>query len=221
MPYRWILPVLQLVLCAMALWPYHQHLLENASVLLGGAGDTTVGLAPPAETKEPANATPLDLAALTDPTNVDRLRVKVPLAIDLPALLAQTPYVFLSPTQAVWTPPGMTPQEWNAMFLPFAGLIFWWSAGRGIEAFLSSLKLCVYPRITWIETILATGMFMACTAFIGAIAFSPVPEQNQMIAGATGCALWSALSVPLIVAKVRQVRLEKIRIPDDRVLVTP
>ena len=35
------------------------------------------------------------------------------------------------------------------------GMVFWWFAGRGIEALCAALQSMVRPRIGWVETLFA------------------------------------------------------------------
>ena len=131
----------------------------------------------------------------------------------LPALLVQLPYIVVNPQQKVWRPEGISVDEWNQMFLPFAGLLFWWSAGRGFEAFLAVRHKMVYPRVTWLETIAAFVMFVGGTTSVVAIAAAPITERQQLVTGAIGFALWSALSIPMMVAKIQQIRLDRLADP--------
>jgi len=107
----------------------------------------------------------------------------------------------------------MSVEEWNEMFLPFAGLIFWWSAGRGLEAFLATRHQLVYPRISWIETIAAFVMCVGGAVCVIAISSSSLSDRQEMMTGVVGFALWSALSIPVIVAKILQIRLDRISDP--------
>ena len=63
------------------------------------------------------------------------IRRTVPVALNLPVLLVQLPYyVVLNPEKREWVPKGMSFEVWRALSCPFAGMLFWWFAGRGIEA---------------------------------------------------------------------------------------
>jgi hypothetical protein len=55
---------------------------------------------------------------------VDFLRMRVPVLLSFPVV----------PDKREWTPRGMLPEEWRALTWPFAGILFWWCAGRGIAA---------------------------------------------------------------------------------------
>lgn len=198
LPYRWILPALQLLLCLVAIWPARAALA-----------------APFSKTESPR------VVALQSDTQVEdieaessnlpegeRLRLRIPMALDLPALLVQLPYVILTSARTVWRPGRIPLLEWNAMFLPFAGLIFWWSAGRGFEALIASTRKIIQPRITRIETICASVMLLVGIVMV-VVTFSGAVEENSFMSGSAGFALWAGLSVPMILAKIAQRKLEK------------
>ena len=83
------------------------------------------------------------------------VRNKVPMALNLPVFFLQLPYVILNPEKREWIPEGMSFDVWRALSWPFVGMVFWWFAGRGIEALCAALQSMVRPRIGWVETLFA------------------------------------------------------------------
>jgi hypothetical protein len=217
LPYRWLFPTVQLLVCFLALWPIGDHLMRDAEGLFANfEAEYQYHAAQPVPPAANHGETASDAVGLSSPaTEVDfeQMRLRFPTALNLPALLVQLPYIVVNPEQKVWRPQGISVDEWNQMFLPFAGLIFWWSAGRGFEAFLALRHKLVYPRITWLETISALVMLIGGTTCEIAISASPIAERQQLMIGAIGFALWSALSIPLIVAKIQQIRLDRLADP--------
>ncbi len=207
LPYQWLLPFGQLLLCLVALWPLRQPLRENASILWNDAMGPTRGflVVPPGHVADQPDIR--GILTSSNDRDPSRVRLRIPVALDLPALLVQLPYVIVNPEQTTWRPQGISLTEWNAMFLPFAGLIFWWSAGRGFEAFLSATRKVIFPHITWLESICAVTLFLAGIVVMCGVAFSSASQEHSLRAGAAGFALWCGLSVPMILAKVLQIRL--------------
>jgi hypothetical protein len=216
LPYRWLFPTVQLLICFLALWPIGDQLMRDAERLFStfevDYRYRSTPAVPSAPNHENSGSDPVGLASPAD-LDFDQMRLRFPTALNLPALLVQLPYIVVNPEQKVWRPQGISVEEWNQMFLPFAGLIFWWSAGRGFEAFLAARHKLVYPRISWLETIAAFVMFVGGTTCVVAISASPIVERQQLVIGAIGFALWSALSIPVVAAKVLQIRLDHLSDP--------
>ena len=204
LPYRWILPALQLLLCLVALWPVRGRIAEAFSA------DQK-----PRVVQLNGNTSVEDIEAESSNLSDDqKTHLRVPMALDLPVLLVQTPYVLLTSARTVPRPGNIPLLEWNAAFLPFAGLVFWWSAGRGLEALLASAKKAIAPRITRLETIAALAMLFIGIVMV-VVTFSGAIEENSFMSGSAGFALWAGLSVPLLLAKYAQWKLEG-SAPDGR-----
>ena len=91
---------------------------------------------------------------------IDFLQMRVPVLLNFPVVLAELPYILASPSKREWTPRGMLPEEWRALTWPFAGILFWWCAGRGMEALQATRRSVVSPRLTWVETALAIVLLL-------------------------------------------------------------
>jgi len=136
-PFRWVLPCAQLLLCFAVLWPVRGLLLLGVSenpffglILKAGMISNPVLsylVVPPSTPDEERRAVAL--------ARHWEIRRTVPVALNLPVLLVQLPYyVVLNPEKREWVPKGMSFEVWRALSCPFAGMLFWWFAGRGIEA---------------------------------------------------------------------------------------
>jgi hypothetical protein len=104
-------------------------------------------------------------------------------------------------------PKGMLPDFWRAMSWPFAGLIFWWITGRGIEALVASRSRVVSPAITWVETVTALLVsFFAGSLFVGLMVDRSMrsdfifPWQLAILA----CGLWTFLGAVTVLARLLQ-----------------
>ena len=209
-PFRWILPIGQLVLCAFAMLPLQDRLGNDLAIVWHDfAGGYTMAHAAerPAQPDPPAPKDTATTPLAPSDLDPDKAQLQIPMALDLPALLVQLPYVLLNPRESVWRPRGLLLPDWNALFLPFAGLIFWYSAGRGLEALFAAARKEIDPYITWLETVCALVLFLTGIAVMSAVAFTSASEDHSFRAGAAGFALWCGLSVPVILAKLLQVKL--------------
>ena len=213
LPFRRILPFVQLVVCLAFLWPQRGFLLfgliesihsyykptpksETSSDSRGV--DATVPPLPPEEQRR------ADAAVKRWET-----QKMAPLVLDFPVLIAQLPYVLLSPAKREWVPRGMFPDVWRALSWPFAGMFFWWFLGRGVEALSAARRSVARPRISWVETALALILFsIGLVALIGILTSTPDDRRDtQFIALIAGGLLWGFLATATIAARFLQWRI--------------
>jgi hypothetical protein len=189
-PFRFALPVAQLFVCLMLLWPVRDFLVMSASKNLYIAN-------PPSTVEEQARADAL--------IRLFERRKLAPLVLDFPVLLAQVPYILVTPTKREWVPQGMFTDVWRALSWPFAGMFFWWVLGRGVEALFAVRRSVVQPRITWAETSFAGIMFVVgLLTLVGILTSTPDDRRDmQFIAWITGGVLWGILSTVIIASWFR------------------
>src|SRR6266496_4747468 len=156
-PFRWLLPVMQLWLCLLAIWPSRYLVLFEMSQSIESyfpARRSSKDASPPVNIQIPGLITKQQADAEVV-YRMETIRMTVPAMLNLPVLLVQMPYVLSNPEKREWLPQGIPFQTWRAITWPYIGLLFWWSAGRGIEALISGRRGSIAPRLTWVETILA------------------------------------------------------------------
>ena len=214
-PFRWVLPTVQLVVCLALLWPVrglllfgvlesihsYSHPTPKSSVVLDPNG---VNIVVPTVTPERQRT---DDAA----TKVAEIRTKAPLALNFPVLIAQLPYILLSPAKREWVPKGMPSDTWRALSWPFVGILFWWFLGRSVEALPTARRSVVHPPISWIETAFALILFSTGrVAFIGILTTTPDDRSDlQFMTLLAGGLLWGLLATVTITARFLQWRLAK------------
>jgi hypothetical protein len=214
-PFRWVLPSFQLVVCLVLLWPIRGHLLLGVEESIysysrptprGGVVPEPKGIyivVPPVSPETPRT----DDAA----KKVADIRTKAPLALNFPVLIAQLPYILVSPAKREWVPKGMPPDTWRALSWPFVGILFWWFLGRGVEALRTARRSVVHPRIGWIETAFAvilsgTGL----VTLIGILTTTPDDRSDlQFMTLLAGGILWGVLATATITARFLQWRVAK------------
>ena len=139
------------------------------------------------------------------------IRTKMPLALNFPVLVAQLPYILVSPAKREWVPRGMPVDTWRALSWPFVGTLFRWFLGRSVEALPTARRSLVYPRISWIETAFAVSLL--CTglvALIGILTTTPDDRSDlQFMALLAGGLLWGVLATVIIAARFLQWRVTK------------
>jgi hypothetical protein len=149
------------------------------------------------------------------------IRMRAPAALNLPVGIVQLPYVISNPAKTEWVPKGIFIHMWRAMSWPFFGVIFWWMAGRGVEAFVEALRRAISPQLRWIEV--AFGLLMLVIGTELCIAFSDRGLQTpptEMVS-AMGGALWAILGAATIAARVLQWRIRRMEKGQDVATAIP
>jgi hypothetical protein len=218
-PFRWVLPAAQLLLCIAILWPLRAELISSvrSSTHAYVLHD------------EPAQAPKVDIRVLypdllPDFSNIHtvleereyrdrwlRLRLWAPALLNLPAMWLELPRVIVSHDKNEWVPIGMSFQYWRALAWPLVGIGLWWLVGRGIEALIAAFRRVVRPAITYVETAIAV-LF----ALLGAVLFlGPLLDPTSLngeisrfffvLAGAT----WVLLGAATIAARLAQWRIRR------------
>jgi hypothetical protein len=138
----------------------------------------------------------------------------IPSVMNLPAGLVQLPYVILSQSKEEWVPVGFDLMTWRALTWPLAGLLFWWSAGRGIDALLAAArKRLLQPKMTAIEGVVGSMCFALCAT--AAICFPLfIGEEHDpdflLTLFSISFAVWAILGGTVVLAKVLQWRMAKL-----------
>lgn len=209
---RWLLPIIQLILCVTALWPWRVTLVHQIGRALGAYEAPKLSSPAFAQGDVAAGAT----VSAYMYADQQQLRTQqaleshewVPLMLNLPSGLVQLPYVILNPTREDWRPRGINLRTWRVISWPIIGILFWWCAGRGIEALIAARRRLVNPQITWPETVMAVVLFLFCS--ITAISLPLSGQHNQslpLILWILGSATWAILAGLTIAARVLQWRL--------------
>ena len=156
--FRWLLPIVQIIVCLTVLWPWRATLLHQigSSVHAYRALESSL---PQATHGDTAGAL-VSVYVYADPEESRKTQALernewVPLMLNLPSGLVQLPYVILNPSREDWSPSGINLRTWRVISWPIIGILFWWSAGRGIEALIAGRRRNIGPRITWLETVIA------------------------------------------------------------------
>ncbi len=207
LPFRWLLPVGQLLFCAILLWPFRLGILAEVrtSFQYRRAGIPNLLGFPPGS----KFVIDLDNPEVQRREREGALRIWGPALLNLPALFVQLPYVIASPTKNEWTPTGMWYLTWRDISWPLIGLMFWWMAGRGMDALLAARHGAIAPRIGWVGTLvgfllLAMGLIV-CIAVVAehSAEDDPVPWIWVLAAGG----IWVLLGGSIVAARMCQRRI--------------
>jgi hypothetical protein len=207
---RWLLPIVQLILCVTALWPWRVTLVHQIGQSLGAYRTSSPSLSTAARRD---SAVSVSAYMYADPQDMRTLQALeshewVPLLLNLPSGLVQLPYAALNPTREDWKPRGMNLRTWRVMSWPIIGILFWWCAGRGIEALLAARRGLINPHITWPETLVAVALFLFCGITAVSLPVSGQYDRNfPLIPWVLGSGTWALLAGLTIAARVLQWRL--------------
>lgn len=198
-PFRHILPAAQLLLCASLVWPFAGFLVfQMRSTAHAGS----------IRAEQPA-------------LNLDVPRVQTPgekyadtllmLRLWIPALL-NLPCVFLGLARKELVPNGLFSELWRSIIWPIVGVIFWWIAGRGLEALFAGRRRVLSPVITWIEVFVSSLICALCLLLLFGFLFEPDMRTGviypwYLVAPASG--LWVLLGAATIAARLVQWRIRR------------
>jgi len=207
---RWLLPIVQLILCVTALWPWRVTLIHQIGRSLGAYRASTPSLAK-ASQADGAGAS-VSAYMYADPQELRTQQALeshewVPLMLNLPSGLVQLPYVILNPAKEDWRPRGINLRTWRVISWPIIGILFWWCAGRGIEALAAARRRLVNPQITWPETAVAAALFLFCGVTAVSLPLSGHDKSFPLILWILGSGTWALLAGLTIAARVLQWRL--------------
>src|SRR5882762_1814287 len=213
-PFRWVLPSVQLLVCFALLWPVRQFLFLGVMQSIHSYSNMTsksdafpdsegVYVVPP--------ATPEQQRFGDSEARFYEIRKTAPLALNFPVLIAQLPYILVSPTKREWVPKGMFPDIWRALSWPIAGMFFWWYLGRSFEALYAARQSVAHPRINWAETTFALILCgIGIVTLIGIVTSTPDDRRDiQFMALVAGGLLWGIMATATVVAGFLQWRLAK------------
>jgi hypothetical protein len=198
-PFRWILPLLELFLSVVILWPMLPNLIGEIRVSLREYGVLHDSGATDPSAPRPR---PFDLSDLSDPQvrrriELSKARDWTVATLNLPGGLPDLTYSILSPAHSEWIPRGMFMWNWRDVSWPIIGIFFWWIAGRSIEAFLYSRQGILLPKLRWWEVVasIPAGAFGAIFAIIVGFDQSTRQEFPFWILPAVFCGMWIILGL--------------------------
>lgn len=209
-PLRWLLPAVQLILCLTALWPWRATLINQIGRSLGAYGVSNPSLPTAVQADGGASVSAYMYA---DPQQLRTLQALeshewVPLMLNLPSGLVQLPYATLSPAKEDWRPRGINLRTWRVLSWPIIGILFWWCAGRGIEALIAARRRLVNPQITWFETVTAVVLLLFCGITAVSLPLSGQHERSfPLLLWIAGSGTWALLAGVTLIARVLQWRL--------------
>lgn len=208
--FRWLLPVMQLALCVVAIWPLHAlFIYEIKNSIHAYRPSKTPPLKPPENPHFPNLViSPQDIRTFQ---SLER-REWIPMMLNLPSGLIQLPYAMLSSAKQEWVPRGMVFKTWRVISWPLIGIFFWWSVGRGIEALLAVQRHLVHPRITWTETVVGAALCLFCAvAAVCLPLYAGADAEFPFKLWIAGSSMWSVLGGTVVAARVAQFRIRRRR----------
>lgn len=194
-PFRWVLPIGQLLLCFVLLLPELGFLAFQVHSVAHAYWPQKVE-APLAH----LNLKVLIVDPDTPPPTmrIRRIRVSLPALINLPS-----GFVGLS----AWVPKGMLPDFWRAITFPLVGLIFWFVAGRSIEALSAARSRSLSPAITWVEFGTALLIIIFCALFCVGMVVDPSVRKDLVfpwLPAFVASSLWILLGATTVAVRIVQ-----------------
>jgi hypothetical protein len=208
-PFRWALPIAQLAVCTVLLWPLRHFYAWQLQAAIHTYRS-------PSTTQPPQWKLPVVIGSLPmDPSGSALVglekREVIAASLNLPAGLVQVPYAILSAEKREWSPRGVFFfQSWRAVSWPVICISFWRLAGLGIEALMAARQDPLRPRIGWVgkcvvALVFASGSWIA----LGVLIDETTHGVWQLIFFGLGGALRTVLSGLTIAGHVFQWRIRR------------
>jgi len=209
---RWVLPVAELLVCLVALWPARGHFLVGlmlAKLLRAPTQQGTGQVSEPQYVIDLPELTPERQQEVDARYEKELRRMRVPVVLNFPVAVAQVPFSLV--TKREWVPQGILKESWRALIWPLVGIVFWWLTGRGIEALSASFQRSVNPRLHWMEVTWAVVLVVVgIVTFIGIVTSTPDDRRDKdFMALMYGGLLWGVLAGLTVTARFRQRRIRK------------
>jgi hypothetical protein len=209
--FRWLLPITQLVLSMVVLWPLHTILIQQLRLSIREYRHQQTPLPHLAEGQQfrilEVPLSPQEQLELETFQSLEK-REWVPIMLNLPAGLVLLPYAILNPSKQEWMPRGMDFKTWRVVSWPLIGILFWWSGGRGLKALLAARRHVVHPKIGWIETVVGAALFLFCTVIAIGIPICRHSDKDfPMKFFVAGAGIWAVLGGMMVAARVAQWRI--------------
>jgi len=204
---RWILPLLDLLLCFALTTPLHRYIAPKPKNLSPEVILLTRDIElPPLPVSGPVARTATSIESHLGLN----FEVWEPWIINVPTLWFAVPYVAISQDKQEWAPRGMDFLSWRTISWPIIGILFFYIGGRGIEAFLALLKKQIEPRLAWFDMAFSVMSFLASLVLLSGLIFARdlLEEVHTSFVFSVGV-MWLFLSTNCFACRVWQWRLRR------------
>jgi len=197
-PFRWILPIAQLILCVILLWPFRDGFITQIHSALHGYWPELVDkeeivIHPGAPSHANQNVA----------QSYGEWRLVAPALLNMPVVLTG-----LARRETV--PMGIVSEWWRALTWPIVGIIFWWIVGRGMEALLAIRSHLISPAVSWAETIVAALISICMGVILVGLAVDPSMRSESIFPlrmETVACSVWLILGLTTVGARILQRRV--------------
>jgi hypothetical protein len=204
--FRWILPLAQLLVCLVLLWPLRGFI----ALQIQGVAHAIW----PARVQEPVYfSRPTSITVPPQPTpgvqDHDRSRSLVELRVQIPALL-NFPCAFLGLLRT--GPVAMFRELLKAITFPIVGIFFWWLVGRSAEALAAARRRALSPVITWAEILVGSLLILGDGGMLVGMVVDPSFREDLVFPwrlATLAAGLWVLLGALIIMARTAQWRLRR------------
>lgn len=212
-PYRWAFPIGQLLFCIVLLWPVRSELFSNHDPENSSAPTRTVYLrtAPAPQNVDPGKREIIQVA----PPSIQEQRAErtrqtrflIPPSLNFPAFFFDFFIYNMVPDKVRVTHAFRT--SWMAVTWPLYGIVFWWMAGRSVEALIGARKRSLIPRIGPPEVTVAIALLLFGGGFSLMFLFVDKTRDLDSCLLAAGAGLWALIGATMLAARLTQWRVRK------------
>jgi hypothetical protein len=207
--FRAVLPAAQFLLCLLAVFPFRGVVISDIRASFR-AYFTKSNPSLPTDRTVTLPTPDSGIAMTSSRTKFMNFLLWTPEALNLPVMMLELPEAISSPDKNNWIPEGFSFHTWRQLRWPILGILFWWIAGRAIDAIFAARRSEIRPRISWIETGFALITAIFSVLFFIAIYIEGKPSDPEPVFLLLTCsAMWILLGLSTIVARIFQMRLRR------------
>jgi len=211
--FRWAFPIGQLLLCVVLLWPLRGELYSNLHPKTPAkpVGPLNIPTVPASPNVKPGQFTIIQVGSVPQDQRAERVkqvRLSVPSSLNFPAFFID---YSISGLVADKRRPNSEKfrKSWMAVTWPLLAIVFWWMAGRAVEALSAARKKLLVPRIGAPEvTVAIVLMFFGAGLSLSFLSGGSTRDLDSYLLAA-GAALWALIGATMLVARIVQWRIRK------------
>lgn len=218
-PFRWAFPTGQLLLCVILLWPLRSelpaHLRPRPPAPV--SRPATVSTVPASSDLKPGQRM-IVVVGSTAPKeqraeHTKEARLLIPGNLNFPAFFFDFLISDLLADRS-HTDDDDFRTYWRAVTWPLLAIVFWWMAGRAVEALIAARENLLTPRISPPEVTVAIVLLLFGGGLSLQFAFGGEPGDLDSYLLAAGAGLWAIVGAIMLSARLAQWRVRKAIVAD-------
>lgn len=218
-PFRWAFPIGQLLLCVILLWPLRSELSAHLRPRPPAPASTpaTVSTVPASSDLKPGQRM-IVVVGSTTPQEQRAEHTKKEVRLLIPGNLNFPAFFFDFLISDLLADRSHTDDDfytyWRAVTWPLLAIVFWWMAGRAVEALIAARENLLTPRISPPEVTVAIVLLFFGGGLSLQFAFGGESGDLDSYLLAAGAGLWAIIGAIMLSARLAQWKVRRAIVAD-------